>query len=230
MRFRNIALTAFIASLLSLFTPIRNMVLTLAAIITGSDASDAWRFIPFALVLCLIGVVMPVFLFALYRDRGIWQIPRGMRWLSLAAAVILGLFVMSTVWTEFPDPDFKARGGAMDAASRAASHISSLLNALMYAVFMALLFSFFMQSRQGTEAEVSRSPLLDKATRIAVLVYGMEIAFVLFRIVLIACTSHRNSPSLHVDLLGTTRMLLTQACLFAIPYVILRSRRLEVGY
>jgi hypothetical protein len=79
MGIRKIALVAFIVSGLSLRMPAWNLVITLAAIITGSDASDAWRFIPFALLFCLIGAVMPVFLFALYRERGIWQTPKPTR-------------------------------------------------------------------------------------------------------------------------------------------------------
>jgi hypothetical protein len=60
---------------------------------------------------------MPVFCFAVSRDDGTSRLPKPMRLLSRAAAIMVGLFVAAALRIEYLDPDFTAREGLMDAGT-----------------------------------------------------------------------------------------------------------------
>lgn len=138
---RNIALVTCIVSVLSLLTPTWNLVQTMVGI--GSrHAESGWWLIPIAVFSVLSSAILPVFFLALYRNEGMWRIPKPLRKLSVASAIFLGLFVVAALRVESLDPYFIGRGGLADRA-RLVSHISSLVNAFSDASLLFLLTSFF---------------------------------------------------------------------------------------
>ena len=127
---------------------------------------------------------MPVFFFALYRNRGAFCIPKRLRQLSLAAAIILGVFVVAELRVEYLDPDFAAREGFSDSTARTVSHIVSLLGPISNATVALLLISFFLQADHGPAVDDTRSQFLDQATKVAVICYGIWLAFLVIRLLL----------------------------------------------
>jgi hypothetical protein len=234
---RKIAFVTFIASTLSLLAPSWNMAQTIVGIESRQHVGW-WRPIPMAALALLFSAIMPVFYFALYRNRGTFRIPKLLRQLSLAAAIVLGLFVVAAVRVEFLDPDFAARGGGTDPTIRTVSHIISLLGPISNATLALLLISFFLQPDHESAADDYRSRFLDQATKVAVICYGIVLAFLVIRALLtpytystlkdFALQNGRTPPPFSALLEEAIRTLVIQTCLFMAPYVIFKSQALAL--
>src|ERR1700733_8528957 len=149
---RKIAFVTFIASILSLLAPSWNMAQTMVG--TESRQHGGWWWpIPMAALALLFSAIMPAFYFALYRNRGTFRIPKRLRQLSLAAAIVLGLFVAAAARVENLDPDFAARGVFTDPTIRTVSHMVSLLGPISNATLALLLTSFFFQPHHEPAAD-----------------------------------------------------------------------------
>jgi hypothetical protein len=231
---RKVALIAFIASILAMLGPAWNLIRSVGRL---DEGGTAWLLFPIALLAFLPRAILPVFFIALYRDHGALRIPKTLRLLSLAGAVIGLLFVVAAIRVESLDPDFGARGGGvLDNGARTVSHTISLATAFSEAALFALLLMFFLQPPLiGPPSEVPLSRFLDQSTKIAVVCFKVVIAFCLLRVFLTLVmystlgdaasrfAATMLSPSLL--LLGAIRTLVTQACVFIAPFVVLKSCR-----
>jgi hypothetical protein len=234
---RKIALVTFIASILSLLAPAWNFTQTMVGIVSRQSASG-WRVIPMALFAFLSSVIMPVFFFALYRNEGTLRIPKPVKLLSKAAALILALFVVSALWTEFLDPGFTARGGSSDGEARTIGHIVGLLSTFSNAALLLLLVAFNLHTNQESTPDVPGSRLLDQVTKVAVVFNGLVLAFLVVRCLLtpytystlkdFALQNGRTLPPFSALLEEAIRTLVLQACLFTAPLVVFKSQPLAV--
>jgi hypothetical protein len=182
---------------------------------------------------------MPAFYFALYRSGETLRIPKPMRLLSRAGAIVAFLFVASALRIEYLDLDFAARGGFMDAGARTFSHVVSLLNTFSETALWLLLASFCFEPSSESAVEAPGSLLLARATRVAVIVYGPILVFLVIRVLVtpytysslkrVAVQNGRTMPPFSGLLLEAVRTLASQACLFIAPYVVFKSRPQE-GY
>jgi hypothetical protein len=88
MDLRRVALVALVGSVLGAIMPIWNAVYRLVGFgVTGFN----WWVLPSMAVMLLFIALMPVFYFALYRDRGTMRFPRYLRKVAVAAAVSCAL-------------------------------------------------------------------------------------------------------------------------------------------
>lgn len=226
MDIRKTALVALTAAILSLLVPVWNLIQILGGTL-------GWRSIPIALFGLLSGAIIPVFLFALYRNEGRLRIPRSMKLLSKAAALILGLFVVAALRIEFLDPGFTARGVVSDWVGRTIGHILSLLGTFSNATVVLLLVSFNLQTDQESIPDVPGSRFLDQVTKIAVVCYGVALAFLVIRCFLTPYTYStlrdlslqygRTPPPFSALLEEAIRTLVLEACMFTVPFVVFKS-------
>jgi hypothetical protein len=127
------------------------------------------------------------------------------------------------------------------------SHVVSLLNTFSETALWLLLASFCFEPRyescfepryeSAVEAPGSRS--LARATRVAVIVYGTILAFLVIRVLAtpytysslksVAVQNGRTMPPFSGLLLEAVRTLASQACLFIAPCVVFKSQRAAVA-
>ena len=180
---RKIALFAFMATILSLLAPGWSLIQVIGRV--ESPGTALWRLLPMALLAFLFTAILPTFFFALYRNEGTLQISRKLRFLSLAGAVIFGLFVVAAINTEILDLNFAARGGLLKGSARIISHIISLVPAVgNVALFLLLLMFFLKPPLRDSEEQVPGLSFLDQITKITVVCYGLVVAVCLIRVFL----------------------------------------------
>ncbi len=159
-----------------------------------------------------------------------------MKLLSKAAAIILGLFVVAALRVEFLDLDFTPRGGLADGWARVFGHIVSLPNTFSNAALLLLLVSFDLQANKALAPDVPTSLLLERVTKVAVIFYGLVLAFLVIRVFVtpwtysylksLALQDGRTLPPFSALLDEAIRTWALQACVFTAPYVIFKSQSL----
>ncbi len=169
---------------------------------------------------------MPLFYFALYRNRGTLRFPKNLRLLSLITAIVFGSYAAwdSWRWALAPDP-------------RTIHHVGIFLGECSNLAYVLLLVTLFRQSSDelSGRADVFASRPLRLITKIVVIVWGIWVAFNVLKLAAIpilypllqsiALRTRRAPPRLELWVFENAQMLLTQACLSVAPYVIYNSWR-----
>ena len=119
------------------------------------------------------------------------------------------------------------------------SHVVSLLNTFSETALWLLLASFCFEPRYESAVEAPGPRSLARATRVAVIVYGTILAFLVIRVLAtpytysslksVAVQNGRTMPPFSGLLLEAVRTLASQACLFIAPYVAFKSQRAAVA-
>ena len=230
---RKIAFLAFISSVLSLLTPVWNTTQTIMAFESTHPQSKIWM-IPTILLVCLITASMLMFYFALFRNDRTLHFPRRFGPLALVGVVSLGVYVvlglpgvvrsLNVYWTG--TKLFDGRSGATS-VSTIAGEVSNLATIL-------LLIVFFRQANDEPHAEVPISRLLDVATKVAVIAYGLWSAFNLVRLIVspliysqlrdYALQVGREPPEFRSILAEVLPALLSSLGFLIAPYIVYKSR------
>ncbi len=131
--------------------------------------------------------------------------------------------------------DWKSGATSVVAAvrdSRTISQVSIVLGELSSLAYILLLLAFFHRanSHRSTEADVPVSGLLRFVTKLALVAWGLWVAFNLVRLCLTpyaylqlrsaALQIGRRPPQLGSLMADAIRTLLDQACLFMAPYIV----------
>jgi hypothetical protein len=224
------ALFARITAAAGLVFPVWNSTHQILAL--GQSRTPLWT-MPMIVLALFTSSLLPLFYFALYRDTGGLRITKGLRRLALVAVLILSVFVALGLpgWIE----SF-ARTSVL-AADRELWTIRDTSFVLDVSSSLGTILLLVALSRQRDE-DSSRHPvsrLLSIVTNVAVVTWGLWVAFQVVRLVLTpytytqlrdyAAQVGRTSPSLAYLIRDAARSLLTQAALFTAPLVIWRSRR-----
>lgn len=213
MDIRKVALVAFIASVLGMVRPSWDAAHRMTARgVTGS----MWWVIPAILFITLVSAIMPVFYFALYRDEGTMRFPRPLRKLALVAAVayLIATALRLQAWDGY-------------------WHVSTAVGLLANFAYILLLVSMSRESGEVPSAQVPPSDLLSTVTKLAVIAWGIWVAFQVVRLPYVAFTYPfmkriayqvgRSAPSLREMLTDVLLTFFSQASLLAAPYIVWRS-------
>ncbi len=199
-------------------------------------------------LLTLFSAIMPAFYFALYRNEAILNFPRRLRLLALAAALIFAVMVLTALpaWIQSLASYF-ARLAAFDWSIGPASVfafvrdprtiglVSTLLGELSNIAYILVLIAIFRQTNDPLETGVPISKPLRAVTRVAIISWGLWVAFLVVRVIAMpfvfiqlrtyAFQIGRTPPLLWDMMADAIRTLLIQACLFAAPYIVYRCLR-----
>lgn len=217
------ALIAFVAGLLSLPLPVWNAVTQTLEVIGSAHRQWIWLLIPVVVLALTVTATMPAFCFALYRNERTLRIPKRLRSLSLAAAIILaGVVAVGSV-------DLIRSVGIHSPVSQ----VAGLLGELSNLSFILLLTAFFRQTDIQTYNGAPVSRFLTLTTNVAVIAWavfllGLLLGLVLtpygyFQLLRDASPKGRMLPPLAPSMMQAVRRLVAQACLFAVPYIVYRS-------
>ena len=246
---RNAAILAFIGTVTALAIPLWNALQSTFET-WSTPTLQPWR-VPVVVLLFLFSIVQPLFCYALYRNRGQLDISNELRSVSLIAAIGFGLIICAgllqyvesfnsyrtAMSTERILEGHGHTAGPFAGASTLALNLLSDLSNLGY---LALLIAL---SRKNDNRDDSGSPpsrLLRIVTKIAVVALGIGVALALIRIpgAVYAHFSLREQasqngvtlPPLLPRILKFSQEALSQACLFAAPWVVYKSQsRLDVN-
>jgi hypothetical protein len=210
--------------------------------------------VPLLVLACLVTAIMPVFYFALYRNEGSLRFPKNLRQASLVTALVSGLIVGSGLWHWFGSLgsywramealDWKSGATSVIAAARdprTIGQVSTGLGVLSSLAYILLLLAFFLQanSELPTDADVPVSALLRRVTKLALVAWGLWVAFNLFRVCVtpyyyfqlrsVALQAGRRPPQLGIFMAKPIRTFLEQACLFMAPYIVYNSWRRPIS-
>ena len=247
---RKTALIACIAILLSLPIPTWNLIQT--TIVTG-PTSGFWRFagIPVVVSLTLFTAIMPMFYFALYLNETVLHFPKRLRLLALMAASTFGVIVLTALpalvrslaayYSAMKTFDWSVGATSVLAFARdprTIGHLSILLGELSNIACILMLIAIFRWTDEPLD-NVPVSRLLRVMTKVAVISWGLVVAFLVLRVIAMpyvffqlrtyAFQIGRTPPQLWVMMAEAVRTLLIQACLFAAPYIVYRSQRERIG-
>jgi hypothetical protein len=175
-----------------------------------------WWVIPLLLLASLGAAIMPVFYFALYRDKGAMWFPASLRKLALAGAMTLAI-VMVAGFQAWP-------------ATLNWSYAFGLLANLTYVL---LLVAISREAREQPSEQMPVAEFLRVVTQVAVLGWGIWVAFQLVRIPGVILTYPslktyayqvgRTPPPLLGMVRDVTLTFFSQASLLAAPYIVWRS-------
>jgi hypothetical protein len=251
MRFidiRKAALISFIASVFAISISAWNATQTMMRIESVNSLSKGLVALGLA-VIYPFAAIMPVFYFALYRNEGTLRFTRELRLLSLAAAVSIGIVLAAGLpdwiesqgpyWTAIKTLDWRSGGTSLLPALRALKKInqfSTLLAALGDIAYILLLVALFRQGTSGDSTpDLPVSRWLKLVTTVAIIAWGIWAAFNLLRILSVPFTyagirsfdlqTGRTPPSFATVMLSDVRDFVTQASLFAAPFVVFKSIR-----
>ena len=249
---KGIALTACVTGLLSLPLPAWNAIQTITAATSPTNAF--WRLagIPVLVLTILFSAIIPLFYFALYRNEAMLYFPKRLRLLALIAAVTFVVIVLTTLpaWIRSLAAYFGALAAfdwRMGAASvlvfvrdpRTIGQLSKLLGEASNIACILMLIAIFRCANEPLEADIPVSKLLRDMTKVAVISWGLVVAFLVLRVIAMpyvffqlrtyAFQIGRTPPQLWVMMAEAVRTLLIQACLFAGPYIVYRSQRERIG-
>ena len=228
---RKAALIACVASVLSLFIPLWNMMNSIIRIESANSSSN-WWLAPMLMVAYPLAAVMPMFYFALYRNEGTLHFSERLRFICRAAAFIFGAISavellrwirsQGAFWTAVRMVDW-SKGGANGLAAfrelRRIRGVSTLFEELGNFAVILVLIAFFRQVPNG---ESSVSGLLKFAAKVTTVAGGIWLAFLLIRIVVTPYSYSQlgRTPPPFWEMMGT---FLAQACLFTAPYVVYKG-------
>ena len=118
--------------------------------------------------------------------------------------------------------------------ARTIGHIVDLIGTFSNATLLFLFISFNLHSNEESDPDVQSSRLLDPITKVAVVFFGLVLAFSVIRCLLtpytyatlkhFALENGRTAPPFSSLLEDAIRALALQACLFTAPYVIFKSQ------
>ncbi len=235
---RKVARITFTASVLSLLIPIWRLTQQ-----TPSYRLPLLESVSLILFGYLFGAIMPMFYFALYRNEGTLRFPKPLRRLSLVTAVVFASLAAWSLpdWIGFIDYFSSAtvewRSGSAAVLAfvrdpRTVNEVAKLLNGCSNVAYILLLVAFFQQSdsEPAVTTDVPPSGFLRRVTKVALVLWGIWVAFNLVRVVVTplairvaAFKTGRRPPQLGHIMMEVIEMLLTQACLFIAPYVVYNS-------
>jgi len=190
--------------------------------------------------------IMPGFYFALYRIEGSLRFPKYIRQVSLVTVLVFGLIVAVDLWdwiggslvpylTVMKALDWKIGATSVVAAARdprTIKHVSIVLTELSAFAYILLLLAFFRHAdgELFTDADVPVSRLLVFATKVALITWGIWVAFNVVRLVLTPYSYfHLQDAALQIGrrpqrlgpmMADAIRMLLGQACFLIAPYIV----------
>ena len=204
-----------------------------------SPAEPEWWLILMISAGLIAGAVLPVFFFSLYRYRGALFIPPKTRRVGLLAAILLSLLMAANLRLELLDLAFASHGGLLHPKDWVIGHAVGLIGLISDAALILLLLSFYFHRDRESHADDAHEHLLDQTTKIAVILYGLFLAFLAVRILVsplvyssfkeVALQSGRALPPYLAMLGEELHDFATQACVFAAPYVIFRRRLKDVA-
>lgn len=209
------------------------------------DFPASLQTIPLTVAGLLVAAILPVFYFALYRNQGTVAPSRRMRFVCLAAGLLLCLYAASEVpgWIRYlgsyasvlREFDWSRGGPALVQALRdvsTANLVVAILSGLARVAYILPLFALFAQ------AEPSGRPpslLLRRTSQVTAAALGLWAAFLLAQVVLAPLAWHRMrdiaasagiaSPGIVDVLRAPTLALVNLACLFVAPYAVYRSSK-----
>jgi len=170
---------------------------------------------PLLVVLFAFTALLPVFFFALFHNKGPLVFPQKLRWLSLAAAIVYSV----AMGTQYHD------------VARQMQDLANVLNALANFTVILLLIAFFRQAGDDSAPDPPVSRLLQVTTNMAVAAWGFWMALCLVRLLAVPFVYFQvrkqagvGPPVLVALFNGALGMLLSQASLFILPYVVYKSR------
>jgi hypothetical protein len=211
---RKVALLACITSLVSLIAPLRSLIARLSQL-----SSEIWRTAPLTLLVFLNTALLPFFYFALYRDKGHFQVSARLRLLARTAAFILGILLA-----------FELAGYIQSQAHP----LASLLGELPTIATILLLVALSRNSGHQSEEAPPVSALLYMVTKLTVWTWGGWAVFNLLRVLLLPYVYSQTRD--YLLSIGRDRLILadmtkevvsaflSQACLWIAPYIVYRSR------
>ena len=246
MDIKRTALVVSIASVLAVVIPVWQAMQQMAALESSRPTMRQWT-IPLSVFAWLFTAIMPLFFFALYRNEGTLRFTKSIRLCSLFTAVLFGFLValdlwewsgsLSSYWAAMKLADWKS--GAMDLVWAARNpqtivQVSAVLDELDNVAYILLLLLFWHQpDGESSDVQVPVSRLLRFVTQVALIAYGLWVAFNLVRLVVTpyfyfqirnaASRIGRQPRPLELVMANTLRMLLEQACLLMAPYIVYNS-------
>jgi hypothetical protein len=239
-RLRKIALFASIAGATSALIPLWNGVLMMGA--ARARPLDFWL----VAVALLASATMPVFNFALYQNQGTLYFSRYLRYLALAAAIVLTLLLamglpqriglLASYLSALRTVPWRTGTVAMWSVvrdPRTIYHVSTVLAEISDLALILLLMSFFRQKDDLAQSDVPASRFLQVAARATTVVWGLWLFFNMIRGILApytylqirnyAAQTGRPAPTA-ADIVGELlRAMLSAACWFSVPYIVYRS-------
>jgi hypothetical protein len=182
----------------------------------------------------LVTGIMPVFLYALYRNEGTLRISKRLGILALAAACVRGLQVAWGLPAVIKYAGPRRGASVLDPQQPwTVGQLVPLLGQIGNVAFMLLLISIYRESDRDPAAEVPSSQFLRATTVIASVAWGAWLAFNVFRLAAtpfsysifrdVALRSGMQPPGLWKLTGGVVNTLLSQACYFVAPFVVYRS-------
>ena len=232
MSIRGTALFACITGVLSLLWPVWNLAQRWPTLTTQSAA------ITLALTLCFS--IAPIFYFALWQNKAPLTLDKGLRNVSLFAAIVFGVLIVTDLQgflqvLNLYATRVKAFGLSTDPESigfaiRIAGEASNV-------GFLLLLIAL----ARAPERDMSepQSGFLDVVSRIDVVITGLWLVFMLVQTASTPYTfwqhreqiirAHQESQLLRVTLTGPIRNAVTAACIFVAPYVVCIGRRIAAA-
>lgn len=242
---RKAALIACIVGVLGVLMPGWNATQAMVAL-ESTHPLWKWWIIPCIVLLYLFLASLPVFCFALYRNEGTLRFPKRLRLLSLAAAFVFSIMValglpewiasLRPYWTAMKTLDWRIGAtGILTAARdpRTISHFSTMLGEFSNLAYILLLIALFRHTSDESYQGVPVSRLLSFVTKVAVIAWGLWLAFILLTLVVTpysyfqlrnyALQIGRTPPQLGGMVARNIRSLLDQACLFVAPYTVYKS-------
>ena len=243
---RKTALIVFVASLLSLLIPMWNMTQQMSDL-ESRNPDSRWWMISATVVLCLYTATLPAFYFVLSRNDGALRFPKRLRLLALVAALTTGVIVVAglldwirSLGSYLASPMFDWSVGARNILTlvrdpRTIGQLSTLLGELANIALVLILVAVFRWGGEPRETDVPVSKLLRVMTKVAVISWGLVVAFCVIRLISMpflfiqfrdaALKIGRKPPLLGNLMAEATRTLLSQACLLAVPYIVYRSQQ-----
>lgn len=243
---QSVALIACVAGVLSLPVPIWNGMQTVTAV--TATKNDFWKSagILILVLLILYSAVIPIFYFALYRNEYPLYFSKPLRLLALIAAFTFAVILLTTLpaWIRslaaylavFAAFDWSIGATSVLAFvrdSRTIGQLFTLLGELSNIAYILVLIAMFRRADEPLEADAPVSRLLRTMTKIAVISWGLWVAFLVVRVIAMpfafvqtrtyALQIGRTPPLLWEMMAEAIRTLLIQACLFAAPYIVYRS-------
>jgi hypothetical protein len=238
MDIRRAALIACIASILSLLIPVWNAAQQIRAV---GSVYPRWWIAPVAVMTVLFFAILPVFYFALYRSEGTLRFSRRLRLLAIAAALVLGLNlgVDLPAWIGSLGREGTSSVLIPERGNWTLGDMSTVFGFLSSAAIIFMMIAVCRHVDEEPDASAPASKFFRVVTRVAVIAWGIWVAFNLCRLVLtpywyatipgVAFPVGRTPPPFRDAVAAAARMLLSQASLFIGPYVIWRGSSRPAG-
>ena len=198
-----------------------------------------WWFAPIVLMMAavaaLLTAVLPVSYFALYRNQGTLRFSRRLRLLALTAALALGGQMAAELpgWIESLGREGDRSVLTPERGSLTLGDIARLFGIMSYAAYILMMVTVYRHISDESDASAPVSKFLRVMTRVAVIAWGIWVAFRFLGLVItpftyaslrgVALQIRRTPPPFRDMVVDAARTLFSQACLFAGPYIIWRG-------